>query len=233
MKPKLLSAVVAVFGLLQAAQSVTNYTSGDYTIVYDDRQLPMFRIYSNPLGRLVWFSSATSGTPLVAAAQITRNITQIGGNFIFNEKVEEVCTDMKITHTGTLSPSHSIKDRCESVFFEGTLCGNATSFRVTFQDTIIVDSQSEGAQPLHHLHFNVKLIDSTRKYNQLRLVYGCDEHEQLYGFGAQYSQFNMKGRRLPVFLSEQGVGRGLQPFTFALDQVSPGAGELILLYCYK
>ena len=229
MKLKLLFTVVAVFDLLKSAQSVTNYTSGDYTIVYDDRQLPMFRIYSGkPQERLVWFSSsATSGTSLLAAAKITRNVTQIGGNFIFNEKVDEVCNDMKITQTGTLPP-HSGKDECESVFFEGTLCGNTTSFRLTFQDTIVADSQSEGAQPFHHLRFNVKLIDSTGKYNQLRLVYGCNEDEQLYGFGTQYSQFNMKGRRLPVFLSEQGVGRGLQPFTLALDQVSPGAGELIL-----
>ena len=226
---KLLLTFVAVFDLLKAGQSVTNYTSGDYTIVYDDRQLPMFRIYNNPQGRLVWFSSATGGTPLLAAAQITKNVTQIGGNFIFNEKVDQVCTDMKITQTGTLS-RYSSKDACESVFFEGTLCGNTTSFRLTFQDTIVTDPQSEGAQPFHHLRFNVKLIDNTRKYNQLRLVYGCNEDEQLYGFGAQYSQFNMKGSRLRVFLSEQGVGRGLQPFTFALDQVSPGAGELILPY---
>ena len=127
--PKLLSAVVAVFGLLQVAQSVTNYTSGDYTIVYDERQLPMFRVYSNPQGRLVWFSSATGCASLLAAAQIIGNVTQIGGDFIFNDKVDQVCTDMKITQSGTLSPN---MDGYESVFFEGTLCGNATSFRLTF-----------------------------------------------------------------------------------------------------
>ena len=223
MKPRLLLAIGLVLGLLRAVQSVTNYTSGEYTISYDDRQLPMLRIYTEPLGKLVWFSSTKDHTPLVVAAQATRKVTQIGGNFIIDDKIEEACTDMNITKTGSLPPSDA-KLGYESVFFEGTLCGGVTSFQLTFQDTIVTEPPSEGGQVYHHLRFNATLNDPTGKYNQLRVAYGCAEDEQLYGFGAQYSKFNVKGSRLPVFLSEQGVGRGLQPFTFALNQVSPGAG---------
>ena len=133
---------------------------------------------------------------------------------------------MNITKTGNLPPLDS-KNGYPMVFFEGTLCGSAT-FQLTFQDTTA--SSPDGGQEYHHLRFNLTLVDPTRKYNQLRLTYGCEQDEQLYGFGAQYSKFNMKGNRLPVFLSEQGVGRGLEPFTHILDLVSPGAG-MLLLHC--
>lgn len=44
--------------------------------------------------------------------------------------------------------------------------------------------------------------------------------DALYGFGVQYSVWNMKGRVVPILVSEQGVGRGLQPLTDFLDLVS-------------
>ena len=78
--------------------------------------------------------------------------------------------------------------------------------------------------PTTHLLFNLSLLNSSNPYNQLRLTYGCKKDEQIYGFGAQYSKFNVKGQRLPLFLSEQGVGRGIEPLTLALNLASPGAG---------
>ena len=55
-------------------------------------------------------------------------------------------------------------------------------------------------------------------------MYGADGDEGFYGFGLQYSKVNVKGERLPVFTTEQGVGRGLEPLTFFLDKVAPGTG---------
>ena len=214
-----------LFCFIQAVYAVTNYTSGIYTISYDEAHLPMLRIY-DATDRIVWFSSATNRT-LVAAAQVQENVTQIGGDFIFNSKTGQVCTDTNITKTGSLPPS--AENGNSLIFFEGTLCGGAASFRLTFQDTIVSVSaarSNDEEQAFHHLHFNLTLMDPARKFNHLRLVYGCERDEQLYGFGAQYSKFNMKGSRLPVFLSEQGVGRGVQPLTFILNLASPGAGAL-------
>ena len=211
-----------LFCFIQAVCTVSNYTTGAYTISYDEAQLPMLRIY-DANDRLVWFSSATSRT-LVAAAQVQDNVTQIGGNFIFNSKTQQFCTDTKIIKTGSSPP---LGHETALIFFEGTLCDGAVTFQLTFQDTIVSDPASSEGQPFHQLRFNLTLVDPARKYNQLRVIYGCEQDEQLYGFGAQYSKFNMKGSRLPVFLSEQGVGRGLQPFTFVLNKISPGAGIFI------
>lgn len=211
---------------LQTVYAITNYTTGAYTISYDEEQLPMLRIYDLTRDRLVWFSSTTNRT-LIAAAQVKENVTQNGGNFMFRSTIRHVCTDAKIIKTG-VSPFLGKTRENSLISFEGTLCDGAVAFQWTFQDTIISTSErtnSSEEELFHHLRFNLTLVDPARKYNQLRLVYGCERDEQLYGFGAQYSRFNVKGSRLPVFLSEQGVGRGLQPITSLQDHVSPGAGD--------
>lgn len=104
---------------------------------------------------------------------------------------------------------------------KGLLCGKE-EFELWFQAELLQNSSVVSA----HLLFNLSLLGSSgdHYYNQLRLTYGSEEDEQIFGFGAQYSRFNMKGERLPLFLSEQGVGRGIQPLTFVLNLFSPGAG---------
>ena len=97
------------------------------------------------------------------------------------------------------------------------MCGEV-DFELWFQADLLQNSST-------HLIFNLSLADPSEKYNQLRLTYGCEKEEQIYGFGAQYSKFNLKGERLPLFLSEQGVGRGLEPLTFVLNLFSPGSGD--------
>ena len=231
MKLLLLSVL---FCFIQAVYSVTNYSSGVYTISYDEAQLPMLRIYDKT-GQIIWFSSATNRT-LVAAARVQEDVTQIGGDFVFNNKIEQVCTDTNITRVDSLLPPG---ESSQVFLVAGTLCGGTVSFQLTFQDAFVYSpvarSSSSHDDPVtvfHHLRFNLTLVDpGAQKFNQLRLVYGCERDEQLYGFGAQYSRFNVKGTRLPVFLSEQGVGRGKQPLTFLLNLASPGAGlQIFLLY---
>jgi hypothetical protein len=46
--------------------------------------------------------------------------------------------------------------------------------------------------------------------------------ESFFGFGAQFTYFDLKGRTVPVLSTEQGHLRGLQPYTFAL-KISKGA----------
>ena len=222
-----------LFCFIQAVYSVTNYSSGVYTISYDEAQLPMLRIYDKT-GRIIWFSSATNRT-LVAAARVQENVTQIGGDFVFNNKIEQVCTDTNITRVDSLLPPG---ESSQVFLVAGTLCSGTVSFQLTFQGAIVYgpvarssSSHDDPVMVFHHLRFNLTLLDpGARKFNQLRLVYGCERDEQLYGFGAQYSKFNVKGTRLPVFLSEQGVGRGKQPLTFLLDLASPGAGLQIICF---
>ena len=152
---------------------------------------------------------------------MTSNLTQIGGDYNFKRKVINTCQELEIKGIGTRPQAGDY----DSFYVSGTLC-NTALVELTFQAVELNDS-------IYHLRFKVRILDESSHFNQLRLLYGCGQDEGFYGFGAQYSYLNMRGRVLPMFLSEQGVGRGLQPVTLVLDAASPGAGmcELyIILY---
>lgn len=65
----------------------------------------------------------------------------------------------------------------------------------------------------------VKPPEST-EFNRICLTYSSEKSEKFYGFGEQFSHMNFKGRRVPIFVQEQGIGRGDQPITFAANLVS-------------
>ncbi|CDP09576.1 unnamed protein product [Coffea canephora] len=57
-------------------------------------------------------------------------------------------------------------------------------------------------------------------FNRIWLTYESERSERFYGFGEQFSHMNLKGKRVPIFVQEQGIGRGDQPITFAANLVS-------------
>ncbi len=61
--------------------------------------------------------------------------------------------------------------------------------------------------------------------NRIYLNYSSDAEETFMGFGEQFSYFNLKGQRVPIFISEQGIGRGDQPTTFLVDAVAASGGH--------
>lgn len=63
-------------------------------------------------------------------------------------------------------------------------------------------------------------ISKSEEFNRVWLTYASDENERFYGFGEQFSHMNFKGKRVPIFVQEQGIGRGDQPITLAANLVS-------------
>lgn len=64
-----------------------------------------------------------------------------------------------------------------------------------------------------------KTADSMH-FNRVCLTYSSERSERFYGFGEQFSHMDFKGKRVPIFVQEQGIGRGDQPITFAANLVS-------------
>lgn len=60
--------------------------------------------------------------------------------------------------------------------------------------------------------------------NRLYLTFASDRHEHFFGFGEQYASFDLKGRRLPILSSDQGIGRGKQPLTWAVEWQAHAGG---------
>ncbi len=195
----------------------TNYTSGVFTLIYSPQELPTLRITEQD--KLVWFTSYSQSS-FVHASKVKVRTRQIGGNYIIKHDVMDKCEQMQITEITRHPPTS--ENTFSSISIKGMLC-EKVAMEINFQAVTLTTEGAGTATNRTHLTFNVSMEENV-SYNQLSLVYGCEVDEGFYGFGAQYSELNMKGRELPLFLSEQGVGRGLEPVTLLLDLVSPGAG---------
>lgn len=78
------------------------------------------------------------------------------------------------------------------------------------------------------LHFEITILDKDgigipQDINRTFLTYRSTPGEKFFGFGEQYSYLDMKGRIVPILTTEQGHMRGLQPYSFLLNQFSRGA----------
>jgi alpha-glucosidase (family GH31 glycosyl hydrolase) len=72
------------------------------------------------------------------------------------------------------------------------------------------------------LRFEVSIQEP---YNRVYLTYASSPEELFFGFGTQYTYFDMKGHRVPIFIQEQGIGRGEQPITWAVDWKAGAGGS--------
>lgn len=94
---------------------------------------------------------------------------------------------------------------------------NVATYKLTFS---VADTHAK------QIKFDIA-IKPNEVYKNARVVltYVCENDENFYGFGESFSYFNLKGRRVPVLVSEQGVGRGEQPITDTLNtDVAQGVG---------
>ena len=192
----------------------SEYTTGPFNILYSSDTRPHLVVTEQD--RLVWFTSHTHD-PFISAEKITSKVNQISGDFTIKHEVNKRCTELEVKEVGLRPPQG---DLYSTFYINAVLCG-VVAMEMTLQATKVTFNGSTELH--HHLVLEVSMANDSA-YNQLVLAYGCQKGEGFYGFGAQYSRFNMKGKVVPMFLSEQGVGRGLEPVTFVLDTLSPGAG---------
>lgn len=181
--------------------------SGPYTVLFDpDDQFPTITVQHDDMISPVWFTSRS--VSFLRAVKVEQQVVQHSGDFIISSSLpQNKCFNATY---GNLTVHGNPPDPVITI--TGHLCD--AQFTISFQ--------AVAAGEFEHLQLNVTL--SSTVYNQLWLTYGCEEDEGFFGFGAQYTYLNMKKRRLPLFLSEQGVGRGQQPISAILEKVSPGAG---------
>ncbi|GAB2227916.1 hypothetical protein Droror1_Dr00009745 [Drosera rotundifolia] len=95
-----------------------------------------------------------------------------------------------------------------------------------FQRIRPILSRSVGYVPLSTME-DEKAVEEQAKdadFNRVCLSYWSEAEERFYGFGEQFSHMDFKGKRVPILVQEQGIGRGDQPITLAINLVSYRAG---------
>ncbi|NQY99785.1 MAG: alpha-glucosidase [Bdellovibrionales bacterium] len=73
-------------------------------------------------------------------------------------------------------------------------------------------------------------LTSQPKLSRLLIRLGSRESELFFGAGAQYTHLKLNGHKIPIWISEQGIGRGLQPLTFLLNLIASSGGDAFTTY---
>ncbi|MGH1372562.1 MAG: alpha-glucosidase [Cellvibrionaceae bacterium] len=98
--------------------------------------------------------------------------------------------------------------------------------------------QSPGCQLRFSLRFTqdqqqlrLTATTSNPEYNHLKLTLDAPRDENILGFGAQVSEQNFKGLDVPIWIQEQGIGRGEQPLSTLIEaNVSGASGHSLSSY---
>ncbi len=187
-----------VSGTLTEVEGDGTHRAGEFIVSVDGGRLTV--AHSSEPERALWQS--VPGESFVAAAVGDETVTQSRAHFTVEDDIGRLYPDQSI---------ESVEERGEGVVVSGRLLGNGgeTDYSLTFSPA-----------SRDRLRFEVEVDEPL---NRLFLTYASSPEEHFFGFGAQYSHFDMKGKRLPIFIQEQGIGRGAQPITLGAD-LQAGAG---------
>jgi len=67
-------------------------------------------------------------------------------------------------------------------------------------------------------------MNPAQPYNRVKCILQALPDEYVYGCGEQYSYLNLRGKKVPIWVQEQGIGRGCNAVKYIADVVAHGAG---------
>lgn len=146
-----------------------------------------------------------SGQSFVVAGRGRESVEESNGLFRVKDRILERCLDQTI---------ESISARGVRLRVVGRLL--CPSRQVPYALNFEYRDASQ-------LRFELEVQDPA--YERIGLVYASDPEEAFFGFGEQFTWANLKGRRVPILVGEQGIGRGLQPLTWLADLVAGAGGS--------
>ena len=141
------------------------------------------------------------GKTFVAAGTGEETTHEVRGSIRIHNHMRHYCRDQNVESWS--ADEHGVE-------LAGSLRGRGCSGRWKLR-LVSIDGERL------HMQLSVTQTNGGSEYNRSFLTYRSHQDEHIYGFGMQYSLFDMKGRLVPILCQEQGVGRGLQPFSSAVN----------------
>ncbi len=149
-------------------------------------------------------------TAFLTTASAQETVNEHRGSFYFKDKTSEIWNQQTIDHI-----THS-----DSTL---TLKGILANKKSTVNYTIRLSEATPQT-------LNVQVIVDHPTANRTQLTLKAPADEQITGFGTQFSKYNIKGEVIPIFVSEQGIGKGDQPHTRLVNLFAKSGGDWYTSY---
>ncbi len=176
--------------------------AGAFLITWDAAAQHLRVSHRDNPAQVVWEN--VPGVPFVAAGVGQAAFSDSRAHFHITDNRRILCTRQQVT---------AVTAQDGAVLVAGTLdCDDGQPAGYTLLFAPDADNM---------LRFDLR-TDRT-DINRLYLTGASPADEHIMGFGVQFSFVDMKGRYLPVFVQEQGIGRGAQPVTLGAN-LQAGAG---------
>jgi alpha-glucosidase len=146
------------------------------------------------------------GESFLAAAEGQETVRESSGHFFIEDDTEEPHLDQTIDY---------IEKHQATLVVGGRLTRGGYSEGVDYTLTFSPATRER-------LRFEVEVEEP---YDRVYLTYASSPDERFFGFGTQYTYFDMKGHKVPIFIQEAGIGRGEQPITWAADWQADAGGS--------
>lgn len=190
-------AIRAELEVAPALASARQFALGANRLEWDGRSL---RLLAGQ--RVLW---ATDGA-FLAAGRGHEEVEEHRGAMFVEERRELLCQRQRLD---------AIEPRDGRLLLRGVLgCADGSESGYAL---ILEDDGERGVR------LAVALDDE--RLNRLYLDWWREPDERFHGFGEQFSAFDLAGRRVPILVQEQGVGRGLEPITTAANLTARAGGD--------
>lgn len=189
------------------------YKTGGFLVKWTGGDRPVLEIaHEDAPGRALW--AALPGRSFVAAAAGREKALESRGLIVIKDNLEIQCANQ------TVDSISSDTDAAGPVTIEGEL---ECTHGVTTGYTLTLDPVDDD-----HLAFDIHIHNED--LNRSYFTYASDPDEHFFGFGEQFTYFDLKGKRLPIIITEQGIGRGEQPVTFLMNLAAKSGGAFHTSY---
>ncbi|GAB4481392.1 MAG: alpha-glucosidase [Anaerolineae bacterium] len=198
-----------VNGRLESDLPSRTLQTGPFTVAWDAERRQIVITHEENPERMVWHT--VPGVPFAAAARGRETVEEKRGSFFISDRRTVICAQQSVD-TMVLLHDH--------ILIDGVLTcddGSSTPYRLTFV-----------AQGDDRLDF--WLLAERDDLNRTYLTYATSPDEEFFGFGEQFTRVNMKGYRVPLFVMEQGIGRGAQPITAGANLQARAGGSWYTSY---